>query len=75
MMSRLRGMRLPWAKISSSSIVLIRDAIGLTGRGWLSKAKATTPDGTVQLTYERIERAYTPSVMSLETEQLGKDAP
>lgn len=46
-------------------LVLIADLLGLFGRGWLAKAKATDPDQTLTLNYERIERASTPSIMTL----------
>jgi hypothetical protein len=46
-------------------VLLICDLIGLFGRGYLAKAERTAPDGTLRLTYERIERASTPSIMTL----------
>jgi hypothetical protein len=46
-------------------LVLIADVLGLFGRGWLAKAKQSTPDGALTLDYERIERASTPSIMTL----------
>lgn len=46
-------------------IVLVCDLLGLFGRGWLAKAKRATPDHTLTLDYERVERASTPSVMTL----------
>lgn len=52
-------------------LILLADALGLFGRGWLSKAERTTPDGAVHLKYERIERASTPSIMTV---QLGPAA-
>jgi hypothetical protein len=50
-------------------IVIVCDILGVMGRGWLAKAKATTPDRAVVLSYERMERAFTPSVMNLEIGQ------
>jgi len=47
------------------SLVLIGDAAGLFGRGWLAKAEVTSPDQTLHVGYERIERAGTPSEMTL----------
>jgi MFS family permease len=46
-------------------VILICDLLGLFGRGWLAKATRTTPDGALKLNYERIERADTPSIMTL----------
>jgi hypothetical protein len=46
-------------------LVLICDLLGLFGRGWLAKAQAATPDKALTLDYERIERASTPSIMTL----------
>ena len=45
-------------------LVLICDLLGLFGRGWLAKATRATPDGSMKLDYERIERADTPSIMT-----------
>lgn len=46
--------------------VLICDGLGLLGRGWLSKTEVSSKDQALQLKYERIERAYTPSVMTFQ---------
>jgi hypothetical protein len=46
-------------------LILVCDVLGLFGRGWLAKAHAETPDHALTLDYERIERAGTPSVMTL----------
>ena len=46
-------------------LLLLADAAGAFGRGYLSKAHQTTPDQTVDLQYERVVRANTPSVMSI----------
>jgi hypothetical protein len=46
-------------------LLLIADVLGLFGRGWLAKAKRSTPDRALTLDYERIERASTPSIMTL----------
>lgn len=50
-------------------IVILCDVLGLFGRGWAVQARARTPDGAAELSYERMERAFTPSVMSLEINQ------
>jgi hypothetical protein len=47
-------------------LILLCDLLGLFGRGWLAKAKRQTPDGALTLDYERIERASTPSIMTLQ---------
>src|SRR5947209_10382217 len=52
-------------------IIILCDILGAFGRGWLARAKARTPDGAAELSYERMERAFTPSVMSLEINQSG----
>lgn len=45
-------------------IVLVCDAVGLLGRGWLSKAQKITPDHAMRLNYEYLEREFTPSDMT-----------
>ena len=52
-------------------LILLCDALGLFGRGWLAKAHTHTADGTLDVKYERIERASTPSIMTI---QLGQPA-
>jgi hypothetical protein len=47
-------------------LILACDALGLFGRGWLAKAQRTTPDGALSLHYERVERASTPSIITLD---------
>lgn len=46
-------------------LILVADALGLFGRGWLAKAQRSTPDNALSVKYERIERASTPSVMTI----------
>ena len=46
-------------------LVLIADVLGLFGRGWLAKAQRTDAAKTFTLDYERVERASTPSTMTL----------
>lgn len=46
-------------------LVLLADLLGLFGRGLLAKAERTTSDGTLDIKYERIERASTPSIMTI----------
>jgi hypothetical protein len=43
--------------------VVIWDVLGGFGRGWLAKARASTPDQAMQVDYERFARASTPSIM------------
>ena len=45
-------------------LVLVADGLGLLGRGWLSEAQKHTPDRSVTLKYEWVERAATPSTMT-----------
>jgi hypothetical protein len=53
------------------ALILFADALGLLGRGWLARADRVTKDGAVSVQYERVERAGTPSEMTLE---FGPDA-
>ena len=46
-------------------LVIACDLAGLFGRGWLAKAEASTPDKTLRMEYERVQRANTPSTMTL----------
>jgi hypothetical protein len=46
-------------------VVIVCDLLGLFGQGWLANAKASTPDKTLIIDYERIERASTPSTLTL----------
>src|SRR3954454_22473652 len=46
-------------------IILIADLLGAFGHGWLAKGRRSTADQALTLDYERIERANTPSVMTL----------
>jgi hypothetical protein len=46
-------------------LLLVADVLGLFGRGWLAKAQAGDANGTLTLDYERVERASTPSIMTL----------
>ena len=54
--------RFTWAFFG---LILLADVSGLLGRGPLSKAEAHTPDGSLHLKFERVERANTPSIMTL----------
>jgi hypothetical protein len=46
-------------------LVVLIDLLGGLGRGWLSKTQRSTPDHAFIFDYERIERASTPSIMTL----------
>jgi len=50
-------------------IIIVCDVLGVFGRGWLARAKATTRDHVVVLSYERMERAFTPAILDLEIGQ------
>ena len=45
-------------------LIILCDVLGLFGRGYLANAERVTADGSVDLKYERVERASTPSVMT-----------
>lgn len=46
-------------------LLILCDLLGLLGHGWLAKAHATVAGGALSIDYERIERANTPSMMTL----------
>jgi len=46
-------------------LVIMCDIAGLLGHGWLADAKASTPDRSLAIDYERIERGSSPSTMTL----------
>lgn len=46
-------------------LLLVADVLGLFGRGWLAKAQVRDTNQTLTLDYERVERASTPSIMTL----------
>jgi hypothetical protein len=46
-------------------LIVVFDLLGGLGHGWLAQAKAATAGGALTLDYERIERANTPSTMTL----------
>lgn len=57
-----RFERLIWAFFT---VLIACDLLGLFGDGWLARARASVPDGSLSIDYERIERATTPSAMVL----------
>jgi hypothetical protein len=46
--------------------ILALNASGALGRGYLAKATAQTKDGSMVVTYERIERFKTPSIITIQ---------
>lgn len=50
-------------------LILICDLLGVFGRGWLAHATRTTQDQSMKVDFERMERADTPSVMTLHFRQ------
>jgi hypothetical protein len=46
-------------------LIIVCDLLGLFGRGYLAKAQRNAADQTMNLKYERIERANAPSIMSM----------
>jgi hypothetical protein len=46
-------------------LLIIADLLGAFGRGWLAKAHAVAPDNSIDVTYERIERFNTPSILRI----------
>jgi len=49
--------------------IVVVDLLGGFGRGWLAKARRSTPDDAMQVDYERVARGSTPSLMTLKFEQ------
>ena len=47
------------------AVIIIADVLGCFGRGPLAKAHARTNDGTMDISYERIERFSTPSILTI----------
>ncbi len=52
-------------------LILIADVLGAFGNGWLAKAQKQEPGSGMLMKYERIERTFTPSRLTLE---FGPDA-
>ena len=46
-------------------LVMVADVAGAVGRGYQAHAQARAEDGSVEVKYERIERASTPSAMTI----------
>ncbi|HEX4748649.1 MAG TPA: hypothetical protein VH302_03820 [Bryobacteraceae bacterium] len=46
-------------------LLIIADVLGAFGRGWLAKAHRISSDKSLDITYERIERFNTPSILRI----------
>lgn len=55
-----RFTRIIWLVFTA---IIIADLLGCFGRGIVAKAHAGTTDGTMEVTYDRIERFSTPSIL------------
>ncbi len=47
------------------ALILVADVSGLLGRGPLSKAEVHAPDDSLRVKYEKVERANTPSIVTV----------
>jgi len=47
------------------TLLIVLDVLGLFGRGPLANARLRASDGSVEVTYERVERHGTPSVLTV----------
>ena len=47
------------------TLLIVLDVLGLFGRGPLAKARLRASDGSAEVTYERVERHATPSVLTV----------
>ena len=45
--------------------LIIADFLGAFGRGWLANAKYQTPDKSLDIKYESIERFHAPSILAI----------
>lgn len=64
------GFQQSWWKFERAiwiffALILVADVSGLLGRGPLSKAEANTANGSLRVKYEKVERANTPSIMTV----------
>ena len=48
------------------AVILLADVLGVFGRGWLAKAELKNPESGIEVKYERVQRAMTPSVVSIQ---------
>ena len=47
-------------------LIVVADMLGVFGRGWLAKAELRGTDTGMDVKYERVERAMTPSVRTID---------
>ena len=47
-------------------LIVVADMLGVFGRGWLSKAELHGPNTGMDVKYERVVRAMTPSVITID---------
>lgn len=47
------------------AVLLVADALGAFGHGWLAHAHASTANGALAVHYDRIEREGTPSMLTI----------
>lgn len=47
------------------ALILLADVLGVFGRGWLARARIANPAAGMQIEYERVERASTPSIITV----------
>lgn len=47
------------------TVLVVLDLLGVFGRGWAANAHVSSPDGTMDVKYERIERFSTPSILDV----------
>ncbi len=47
------------------ALVVLADVLGVFGRGWFAKAKLNEPESGMVVDYERVERASTPSIITI----------
>jgi hypothetical protein len=48
------------------AVVLVADALGAFGRGWLARTERHSSDGMFRLRYDRIQRTGTPSNLTID---------
>jgi hypothetical protein len=58
-----RFERFTWAVLV---LLVAADLLGFFGRGYFAKSRVLTSDGSMQVQYERVERAATPSILMVQ---------
>ncbi len=48
------------------ALIILADVLGVFGRGWLAKAELHNANSGLDVKYERVQRAMTPSVVSIQ---------